>query len=280
VFTYCNRACWFCPNSHIDRRSTNRYMDEGLYLRILRELAEIEYSQTITYSRYNEPLSDRIILTRLKQARAALPNVYLSTYTNGDYVTREYLDELRDAGLNNIYVMTYLGDRQKFSDTKMLTQMMRKIAQLGLSCKFIEAHEGIAYTAELRYKGMTVSILSRNFARTGTDRGGQVDIDPYVRTTWCPLVFKCVYFDWNGCVVPCCNIRSDVPEHQGFIVDDISTGRSIFEAYASSALVDWRRKLFRYGLKDSPCGTCSVCVPEDTAEVKAVVEHISEENNI
>ncbi|MGH8556777.1 MAG: radical SAM protein, partial [Methylococcales bacterium] len=160
VFTYCNRACWFCPNSHIDRRSTNRYMDEGLYLRILRELAEIEYAQTITYSRYNEPLSDRIILKRLRQARAELPNVYLSTYTNGDYLTREYLDELRDAGLNNIYIMTYLGDKQRFSDIKILTRMMRKIAQLGLACEFTEAREGIAYTAKLRYKGMTVSILS------------------------------------------------------------------------------------------------------------------------
>ncbi len=272
VFTYCNRVCWFCPNSHIDRRSTNRYMDEGLYLRILNELAEIEYDQTITYSRYNEPLSDRIILERLRQARAALPSAYLSTYTNGDYVTREYLDELRDAGLNNIYIMIYLGNKERFSDTKMLTAMMRKVAQLSLSCKFTEAIEGIAYSAQLRYKGMTIHVLSRNFERIGTDRGGQVDIGPYQRTSPCPLVFKCLYIDWNGSIVPCCNIRSDVPEHKGFVVDDVSTGRSIFDAYAASALVDWRRSLFRYGPKKSPCDTCSSSQFEDTPELREVVE--------
>src|SRR5262249_55506305 len=43
VFTYCNRTCWFCPNSKIDRRSANTCMDEALYLRILSDLAEINY---------------------------------------------------------------------------------------------------------------------------------------------------------------------------------------------------------------------------------------------
>jgi MoaA/NifB/PqqE/SkfB family radical SAM enzyme len=107
VFSYCNRTCWFCPNSKIDRRSKNNHMPEALYLRILRELAEIEYEGVVTYSRYNEPLSDRIILHRIQQAREILPKAHLMTYTNGDYLTRDYIDDLRAAGLNSLNVSPF-----------------------------------------------------------------------------------------------------------------------------------------------------------------------------
>jgi hypothetical protein len=276
VFTYCNRRCWFCPNSHIDRRSANQLMDEALYLRILSELAEIDYSKVITYSRYNEPLANRIFLQRLREARAALPKACLSTFTNGDYLTRPYLDELRDAGLNRIQIMTYLGDDEPFSDTKVLTRMMRKAADLDLPCEFTEAKEGAYYWAALAYGGMTVNLGAKNFAVVGTDRGKLIQLSPYVRTSWCPLVFQHVYIDWNGSVVPCCNIRSDAPEHAKYIVDDLSKGRSIFEAYASSALVDWRRTLLDFGPKPAPCDSCRDGVMEDTPKARAVMSLLAE----
>ena len=56
IFSYCNRTCWFCPNSIIDRHSENHFMPEEQYLKILEQLKEINYSNIITYSRYNEPL--------------------------------------------------------------------------------------------------------------------------------------------------------------------------------------------------------------------------------
>ncbi|PWB82974.1 MAG: hypothetical protein C3F11_09105 [Methylocystaceae bacterium] len=274
IFSYCNRTCWFCPNSFIDRRSSNQFMREDLYLRIIDELADIEYDRVVTYSRYNEPLSDRIILERLRQARRRLPNAHLTTFTNGDYLTGEYLDELRDAGLNSINIMTYLGNTVRYSDVKMLTAMTSKIAQLGLPCEFIEAKEGVGYAAELRFRGMTVKLLSRNFERTGVDRGGQVPIGSYQRESWCPVVFKHFYVDWNGSVAPCCNIRSDIREHEAHVVADLNDGLTIFEAYAASALVDWRRSLFNYGPKQAPCNSCSHSVPQDSPEMRALIAQI------
>jgi hypothetical protein len=276
VFSYCNRTCSFCPNSIIDRRSVNNYMPESLYLRVLNELAEIDYAGAVTYSRYNEPLADRIILSRIRQARAALPNAHLMTFTNGDYLTRDLLDELRDAGLNQLIIMTYLAEKANYSDVKVLTAMTRKIADLGLLCEFTEASAGLCYEADLRYKDMAVSIMARNFAVVGADRGAQVATEKYERFGWCPIVFKHLYIDWNGSVVPCCNIRSDAPAHKDYIVDDLSSGRSIFEAYASSALVEWRRGLFSYGPKPAPCNSCSHAVPPDTPEMRALVDDIAQ----
>ena len=203
VFSYCNRTCWFCPNSKIDRRSTNRYMSEALYSRIVLDLAEIDYRGTITYSRYNEPLADRIILTRLRQARAALPDARLSTHTNGDYLTRDYLEALRDAGLNRIIVMTYPGNDDQFSDRDILTRMTAKVQELGLPCQFTRVEPGVRYSAALTYEGMEINMDARNFAVAGTDRGKLVPLPSYVRTSWCPVVFTDLYIDWNGNVVPC-----------------------------------------------------------------------------
>lgn len=43
TFSFCNRQCWFCPNSIIDRHTDNIEMQENLYLHILEELAQIKW---------------------------------------------------------------------------------------------------------------------------------------------------------------------------------------------------------------------------------------------
>jgi hypothetical protein len=49
-------------------------------------------------------------------------------------------------------------------------------------------------------------------------------------------------------------------EHKDYIVDNLSTGRSIFEAYANSRLVAWRRSLANFGPKQAPCDSCRFAV--------------------
>ena len=92
IFSYCNRRCWFCPNASIDRRSENIYMESELYESILRDLGQIDYSGTVSFGRYNEPLADQVVVERIRQARAALPNATLHVSTNGDYLTLDYLE--------------------------------------------------------------------------------------------------------------------------------------------------------------------------------------------
>lgn len=61
-------------------------MPEEQYLKILEQLKEINYSNIITYSRYNEPLSNReIFIKRIKQARKYCPNAFIRTNSNGDF---------------------------------------------------------------------------------------------------------------------------------------------------------------------------------------------------
>ena len=74
IFSYCNRKCWFCPNSFIDRKSENLIMPEEKYLSILQQLKDMNFEGEIAYSRYNEPLSHKDnFIKRLEQAREYLP---------------------------------------------------------------------------------------------------------------------------------------------------------------------------------------------------------------
>ncbi len=269
TFTYCNRKCWFCPNSRIDRRSENRFMDEALYLRILNELAAIDYDQTITYSRYNEPLADRIILKRLSQARQLLPKACLSTHTNGDYLTEKYLDELKEAGLNRLRIQTYLGNKEQFEDRRILARMERQLKNLGRPYHMIAAAQGIRYMAQISYEGMEVTLDARNFAKIGVDRGQTVKLpQTYERRSPCLVVFQHLYIDYNGAIVPCCNIRSDEPDHAPYLIDWLAENRSIYQAWANSPLAAWRRVLIGFGPKKKPCNSCAYECLEETPQMK------------
>ena len=75
LFSYCNRTCAFCTNSFIDRLSFNEVLDIQIFKKIIKELKLVDYSNYISFSRYNEPLSHRNILDeRIKYIRKELPN--------------------------------------------------------------------------------------------------------------------------------------------------------------------------------------------------------------
>ena len=53
IHSYCNRTCWFCPNSFLDRKHKTK-MKEWVYLKILQELKDIEYDGVISFSTIDE----------------------------------------------------------------------------------------------------------------------------------------------------------------------------------------------------------------------------------
>src|SRR2546423_3766286 len=114
VHSYCNRTCWFCPNSYIDRRSTTKLMDEDVYLRLMGDLREIGFAGVIAYSRYNEPFGHDVFFDRLKQAHEHLPRATLHTNTNSDYLTDETLARAYQCGLRSLNCQIYLPDEMTF----------------------------------------------------------------------------------------------------------------------------------------------------------------------
>jgi MoaA/NifB/PqqE/SkfB family radical SAM enzyme len=275
TFSYCNRRCWFCPNSLIDRQSTNEYMAEDLYLRILDQLAEANYRQMISFSRYNEPLADRIILHRLEQARARLPESILHTNTNGDYLTPHYLGELAAAGLRSLNIQVYLGNDDRYDHERMRARLARTIEQLQLSAAIVRDEPNVWLEGTAETSGIRIRIYARNFEVNGCNRGEIVPIQlAYRRTSPCLSPFHHVYIDFNGKVMPCCNLRSDVPGHGSAVVDDMNTANDVFLIYASQTMAAWRRSLVGFEQKAGHCAACSFVTYDDTVEYRAVQHHL------
>ena len=257
IFSYCNRKCWFCPNSFIDRISDNKIMPEQVYTRLISQLKEIDFSGELTYSRYNEPTSKRdLFIARVKQARSMLPNAILRTNTNGDYITRDYIEELCDAGLDQLWIQQYLSNNERYDHEKMRIRSEKKINKLNLPAKIITDIPGCKLEYDLSYRNMIIHIRSRNFELDGSSRGNTIDIaSDYTRTQRCLQVSQNMYIDFNGSVMVCCALRSDVPGQESGIMGHIDEGK-LWDIYMNEKYKPWREHHKEDGPKSGFCKTC------------------------
>lgn len=263
IFSYCNRRCWFCPNSTADRLTSNKLMPSEMYSSIIDDLASIEFTGMISYSRYNEPLADRVILERLKEARVKLPNTLLHTNTNGGYLNRDYLELLYDTGMRSLNIQLYLGNNDEYNQEAIKSRAAQTLKRVAVPSQVIRDEPGVWYEERLEFRDMTIRMYGRNFSINGTSRGDQVDIHrSYRRTAPCLMPFWSVYIDYNGSIVPCCNFRSDIAAHFNYVSGDLSKGDKLFQVYASKHAALFRRSLLNNGLKDGLWRNCHFIIEE------------------
>ncbi|GMO56786.1 MAG: hypothetical protein Ta2D_01930 [Rickettsiales bacterium] len=259
VHSKCNRECWFCPNSFIDRHSENILMEDKVFHSILKSLQEIEYNNTLSFHRYNEPLIDKdYIIKRVKEAREYLPHCYLFLNTNGDLLTKEILQELKNAGLNQMRIQCYLGKNEEFDIEKVLKPRMQLLIDK------LELGEPIAISSAkptyyaMKFKvsdKMEIIFEAQDFAKIGNNRAGTLSLTSYKSFRPCNHPLYNMYIDYNGTCTPCCDFRFDIPDNKDFVLGDVSKN-TIFEVFTSAKYVNCRKQVCYYGAKNSGCDSC------------------------
>jgi len=264
----CNRICSFCPNVIMDRRLNQTLTDAQVLDRVFEELGAIDYAGQIVVARYSEPLANRPYLyERLARARALVPQAELCITTNTDYLTPAVLNQLEVSGLNVVYMSLYLRDHERWSIEVARAYTERLARKLGAQV-LTKVETPTNLLAIYRYKGLDLRSTCHNWDQYGTDRGGSlVQYQQQKRVGPCRDPFETFVVDYNGSVVPCCAIRSDLPEHRDLVVGNLSVpGTSIFDVY-TGRLSAWRRGMVGFGQKDFPCTTCRHRdLPADLAE--------------
>lgn len=264
--SYCNRTCWFCPNSFLDRISEVHYMDPLKYSRLLDGLASIAYDKRISFTRYSEPFSDEIFYSRLREAREKLPRATLHANTNADFLTNETLARAYKNGLASLWIQLYLGAREEFNLANvehLARKIQNKVSDIRVSER-TQLPGRIEYLCE--YRDMKVLMYARDFRANGVDRGGiDVRSSKMKRAFPCSAVFSEVYIDFNGTIVPCCNIRSDHPSQLEMSFGSLSEDEnSIFEIFFSEKALQWRHELFTFAeIEKYPCASCPFSPCED-----------------
>ncbi len=267
VSSYCNRKCWFCPNSTYDRMSENKLMPADMYSSILRQLASISYDGTITYSRYNEPLADKMILERIAEARRMLPNTQLHTNTNGDYLDLEYIEQLYAVGLRSLNIQIYLPNKERYNHEKIKAAGDKILKRVQLPHTLVRDTPGEWYEKKLHYRDMAIRLYGRNFETGGTSRGGEVPIHlDYQRTSPCLIPFWAVYIDHDGSTVPCCNLRSDIPAHESYVIGRLAQQPDLFLQYTNRFAANFRTSLITDGVKKGLCSNCHYAEEQPSQE--------------
>jgi radical SAM protein with 4Fe4S-binding SPASM domain len=132
----------------------------------------------------------------------------------------------------------------------------KKIKKLGIDAKLITDIDGCKLEYDISYMGMKIHIRSRNFEIDGSSRGDTNDIaQDYTRTQKCLQVSNNMYIDYNGSVMVCCALRSDVPGQESGIMGHISEDK-LWNIYQNDAYKPWRDHHVEDGIKSGFCKTC------------------------
>jgi len=250
LFGYCNRRCSWCPNKFIDRQSSNFEMDIEVFEKIIQELKEMDYQGVITFSRYNEPMSLLELLNeRVSYIRKHLPNVKLVMNTNGDFLNRSSIKSL---DIDELSIMDYDNHGAIWCDMKLSS----------INCVTDSVTEKFIYAHYNDMKVLYALDWSRNNVKkenTLDDRGGIMKDITGLRDKRTKPCMEPTYFigiDYNGSVVPCCNIRSDYEGHTDYILGNVKD-KTLSEIYNTLQGREFRtytqNGIFAEG---SPCEFC------------------------
>lgn len=110
---FCNLAAFHekCP-LHL-QYSSPFFIDEPITLstqvitHVLGTLAEWNYTKTIGFSIYNEPLIDPRLSHFVYTTKTIMPDVQIDIWTNGVFLTRRLAEELHDLGVSRFVIAPY-----------------------------------------------------------------------------------------------------------------------------------------------------------------------------
>ncbi len=278
TFSHCNRQCWFCANSYIDRLSGNQELDSKILDMVVKNLASINYSGVINLSLYNEPLFDESIIGPIKTIRDHCPNAQITVFSNGDFLNEDYLTRLSDAGLNKIHLSIHTGNNEDLNDQKVQARIRFYREKIGLKINMSIESPGEQYKGTTKFGNIDIQLYEPNMRVMGSNMGELIaEVEQHEnRTNPCFDPAAQFTIEYGGKVVPCCRIRTDAKEHADMHFCSLHDVDSIFQAYTHPRAVEWRRSVSFYGDKQSPCSTCDNAVFEGNWIEKKVLNRLKE----
>lgn len=250
---YCNRKCKWCPNSKIDR-SKSMPMPFKTYMKVIRELKKHKFKGTISYSRNNEPFADfKMLRAYTLAAGIMLPKARIVSNTNGDFLTKT---KILLSGIDELSIMDY--------DCKGMENCKRQLEIWGAKIEDIINNVIYANLNDIKIayctdwpKNTVLEDKGGFLKKEGKLQTAEFRANLGLRNYPCidPGIFLAI--DFNGDVMPCCQIRHDNPAHEEFILGNIET-ETIEEIFSKEK----SQKLFTQintetGTKlPSPCQHC------------------------
>ncbi len=261
---YCNRSCQWCPNGVTDARAVQELMVWSLLSKIVGELKELKYSGWLALHNYNEPLANPRLNLELAYLHDQLPHARPSIFTNGDLLDHARLASLVQAGVAYLRVMIYPSRRVLTWDAAAAAVTVsrwlhaRHLEAIG-EWSYGNVRQGFAATCKLG--SLTIEVIRPDVSRYNW-RGGQVsDLAGSLRTSPCYMTQNSASIDYRGNLKMCCNVYTDSPSHQEYIIGNLNEGS--FRAFWNSDRMTILRRLHESGdwRLSSICRHCTQQLP-------------------
>jgi len=235
----CNRKCSFCPRSDPTFDEKKEFIKDSLHEKMCKELKDLNYSGTVRYSGFVEPLLDKNIYKLINMTRAYLSKSNIELVTNGDVLSKKRLEKLFDSGLNRILISAYYGKDQAESFEKLCKSLKLSEKQ------FIVRHR--YYSKE------------ENFGITLSNRAGMMENAEYkIKSLSESLKQPCFipsytfFLDYQGDVLMC-------PHDWGkkIILGNLNKEKLI-DIWFSNKSINLRKSLNNSNRNFAPCNVCDV----------------------
>ncbi len=235
----CNRKCSFCPRSSPEFIDKKEFISNDLHLKLCKELSNLNYSGTLRYSGFVEPMIDKNIFNLISMARKNVPNCNIEMVTNGDPLNLSRLKKLFLSGLNKILISVYDGkeDAIKF-------ESLCKEANLSQD-QYIIRHR---YLSEDQDFGITLS------NRSGLMENAEYKIESLKSALKKPCYIPSYTFflDYQGDVLMC-------PHDWGkkIILGNLKE-KNLIDIWFSKRFMKIREMLNNSNRNFQPCNVCDV----------------------
>ena len=241
--SYCNRTCWFCPNQIIDRKDKPvQFLGLKIYEQILRDLASIDYSEIISFSGNCEPFSQLEFTGRVQKASNYLPNAFLMTNTNTDYLTTDVVKTAAHAGLHVIKAQLYFGKDEEYTAEAILDKMDQLKEKLPGIEFVVRNGQWFALVGD-----MVIHAYAKDWYRVGHNRCDVRVRETQTRMHTCFEPVQYFGVNYQGLATPCCNIRPDYVPYKDLVLGEMDeTIGEIFRQYRGVVLPE----------TEYPCKTC------------------------
>ena len=203
------------------------------------ELKEINYSGTIRYSGFVEPMLDKNIFNLISMVRKFLPKSNIEMVTNGDPLNDKRLKKLFFSGLNKVLISAYDGEKEA-------NELENLCKSVGLNDnQYIVRHR---YLPEEKDFGITLS------NRAGLMDKAEFKIDSLKEPlkTPCYIPTYTFFLDYQGDVLMC-------PHDWGkkIILGNLKDTK-ILDIWFSNQSMKIRKMLINSNRNFDPCNVCDV----------------------
>ena len=235
----CNRTCSFCPRSADNFIDKKEFITNKLHEKLCIELKELNYTGTIRYSGFVEPMLDKNIFNLINMVRNYLPESNIEMVTNGDPLNLKRLKRLFESGLNKILISAYDGKKEsdKLEDLCIQANLTEK--------QYIVRHR---YYSEDQDFGITLS----NRSGLMTDAEFKIDALKEPLKKPCYIPSYTFFLDYQGDVLMC-------PHDWGkkVILGDLNKEK-LKDIWFSKKFMGIRKMLNKSNRNFTPCNVCDV----------------------